>query len=130
VGSLALDASVVIGLIDPRDAHHQRAVDELKAAATRGDDMVMASSAYAEALVHPLRADQGELVDGFVDGSRIAIVPIDRAIARAAAALRACHGTLRLGDALVLAVARERDAELLTFDARLRRFSGPRPERL
>nr|MBA3299470.1 PIN domain-containing protein [Thermoleophilaceae bacterium] len=53
-----------------------------------------------------------------------------RAIARAAAALRACHGTLRLGDALVLAVARERDAELLTFDARLRRFSGPRPEGL
>lgn len=123
MGSIALDSSVVIGLIDPRDAHHERAVAELKAAATRGDDLVMASSAYAEAIVEPLRADQGELVDGFVDASRMAIIPIDRGVARQAAALRAHHGTLRLGDALVLAVARERGAELLTFDARLRRIS-------
>ena len=123
MGSLALDASVVIGLIDPRDAHHQRAVTGLKAAADRGDDLVMASSAYAEAIVEPLRADQGELVDGFVDASRIAIVPIDRAIAREAAALRAHHRSLRLGDALVLAVARDRGAALLTFDVRLLRIS-------
>ncbi len=123
MGSVALDANVVIGLIDPRDAHHQRAVAELKAAAARGDDLVMASSAYAETMVEPLRAEQGELVDGFVDAARIAIIPIDREIAREAAALRARHGSLRLGDALVLAVARERDAVLLTFDARLRRIS-------
>ncbi len=123
MGSVALDSGVVIGLIDPRDAHHDEAVAELKAAATRGDDLLMASSAYAEAIIEPLRAGQGELVDGFVDASRIAIVSIDRGIARQAAALRAQHGSLRLGDALVLAVAREREASLLTFDARLRRIT-------
>ena len=123
MGSVALDANVVVGLIDARDAHHERAVAELKAAAARGDELVMASSAYAEAIVEPLRADEGELVDGFVDASRIAIIPIDRAIARAAAVLRAHHSSLRLGDALVLAVARESGADLLTFDTRLRRIS-------
>ena len=123
MGSVALDANVIIGLIDSRDAHHERAVFELSAVATREDDLIMASSAYAEAIVQPLRAEQGELVDGFVDASRIAIIPIDRELAREAAALRARHGSLRLGDALVLAVARERDAVLLTFDARLRRIS-------
>lgn len=127
MGSVALDANVVIGLIDPGDAHHVRAVAELRAAAARGDDLVMASSAYAEAIVEPLRVEQGDLVDGFVDASRIAIIPIDRKIAREAAALRANHRSLRLGDTLVLAVARERSAELLTFDARLRRISTASP---
>ncbi|MGI8945625.1 MAG: type II toxin-antitoxin system VapC family toxin [Thermoleophilaceae bacterium] len=127
MGAVALDANVVIGLIDPHDAHHREAVAELKAIIARGDALEMSSSAYAEVMVEPLRAGRPELVDGFVDASRITIVAIDRGISRAAAALNARHRSLRLGDALVLAVARERGAELLTFDARLRRISQESP---
>jgi predicted nucleic acid-binding protein len=69
--------------------------------------------------VRPLAAGLGDKVEAFVDGLRVEIVPVDRGIARRAAELRAEHGALRLPDALVLATAQLRDAQLLTFDDRL-----------
>ena len=112
----------MIGLLDAADAHHTRAVAELKRAGS-SDRLLLAASAYAEALVKPLRDGYGELVDRFVERSLVEVVPIDRATAKAAASLRARHRVLRLGDALVLASARAHAAELLTFDDRLRRIS-------
>ncbi len=123
MGSVVLDASVVIGLIDPHDAHHDRAVADLEACADRRDDLVIASSAYAEALVVPLRQDEGGLVDGFVDEAQVTVVALDRALAHAAAVLRARHRSLRLADALALAVARGLGARLLTYDDRLGRIA-------
>ncbi len=63
-------------------------------------------------------------MEGFVEDSGTEIVAIDATLARRAAGLRADHRGLRLGDALVLATAIERQAELLTFDERLRRIAG------
>ncbi|HET6999644.1 MAG TPA: PIN domain-containing protein [Solirubrobacterales bacterium] len=120
MGALALDASVAIGFLEPTDAHHDRAVSELR---RRSDaQLIMAASAYSETLVRPLALGLGDRVEAFVDGLRIEIVPADREIARTAAQLRAANGGLRLPDALVVATAQLRDAELLTFDERLRQL--------
>jgi predicted nucleic acid-binding protein len=127
VATLALDASVVIALLDEADAHHSRAVADLEIAVERGDDLVMAASAYAEASVHPLRELRDGLIDDFVDRLGIEVVAIDRSIARNAAALRAHRRSLCFPDALVLAAAHRDDARLLTFDESLRRLAASEP---
>jgi predicted nucleic acid-binding protein len=122
VGSVALDASVAIGFLEPADAHHDRAVAELRRC---GDaKLLMAASAYAETLIRPLVRGVGERVDAFVDGLRIEVVAADREIARRAAELRAASGRLRLPDALVLATAQTHGVPLLTFDENLARLAA------
>jgi predicted nucleic acid-binding protein len=115
---------VTIAFFTAADAHHDRAVAALTAAADDGKALSMAASAYSEIMVHAVRMGGTELVDRLVDRLRIEIVPADRRIAFRAAQLRAEHGSLRLPDALVLATAQARGASLLTFDGRLARFAG------
>lgn len=117
MGAVTLDASVAIGFLDPADAHHERAASRLRE--LDRSSLTMPASAYSETLVRPLATGHAELVERFVDGLRIEIVPLDRRIARHAAELRAEHTALRLPDAVVLATARLREAALLTFDDRL-----------
>jgi predicted nucleic acid-binding protein len=121
VGAVALDASVAIGFLDPADAHHDRAVSSLRE--LDRSSLMMPASAYSETLVRPLSMGHADRVEQFVDALRIEVVPLDRAIARRAAELRAEQGALRLPDALVLASAQLREARLLTFDDRLSRFA-------
>jgi predicted nucleic acid-binding protein len=63
-------------------------------------------------------------VDDFLKAIGATIVAIDAAVARRAAQLRAEHRSLRLPDALSLAVALANEAELLTLDAKLRRAAS------
>jgi len=126
VGAVALDASVLIGLLEEGDAHHARAMTELRVRAAREDRLLLVASAYAEILVGPMRKGHEAVVDGFIRDSRTEVVPIDAELARAAARLRARHRALRLADALVLACAHRHEAELLTFDDRLRRIARER----
>ncbi len=122
MGAVALDASVAIALFSATDAHHQRARAELDAVLARGDSLILPASAYSEIMVHALRNERGELIDRFVDRLRVKVVPADREVSRRAAELRAAHRSLRLPDALVVATAQLRGAELLTFDERLLRL--------
>jgi predicted nucleic acid-binding protein len=117
VGPVALDASVAIGFLESTDAHHDRAVAEMRRC--EGAPLSMAASAYSEVLVRPLALGHADTVEAFVQALRIEITPVDRKIARSAAELRSEHARLRLPDALVLATARARGAHLLTFDERL-----------
>jgi predicted nucleic acid-binding protein len=117
VGSVALDASVAIGFLDPADAHHERAVAALREC--DGSSLSMSASAYSETLVRPMANGHGDEVEAFVDGLGVEIVPVDRRVARRAAELRAEHATLHLPDATIVACAQLRDARLLTFDERL-----------
>jgi predicted nucleic acid-binding protein len=118
VGTVALDASVAIGFLEPGDAHHERAVAALRE--LRGSRLIIAASAYSETLVRPLATGVGESVEAFFDRLQIEVVAIDRETARRAAELRAEHRSMRLPDALVVATAQLRGAELLSFDRRLR----------
>lgn len=123
MGALVLDANAAIGFLDPADAHHRPAVEALDRAASRGHRLLMPVTAYAEMLVHPLRAGTAAGVEAFVDRREVSLVVVDRTLARTAAVLRARHRSLRLSDAIALAAAERRDAELLTFDPGLRRIA-------
>ncbi len=127
---VALDADVLIAFLDPGDDQHSRAVGELRPRLTAGDEMLVGATVYAEAIVRPLQQGTDATVDAFLDEAGIAVVPIDRAVARRAADLRARHPTLRLPDAMSLAVAIEANASLLTLDKKLQRVADrDRPDR-
>lgn len=124
MGEVAFDASVAIGFFEPTDAHHERAVEAIRAC--REERLTIAASAYSETLVRPLATGVGAPVEEFFRRYGIEVVAVDREIARLAAELRAAHRSLRLPDALVLATARARGARLLTFDGNLSRIAaGP-----
>ena len=120
MGLTVVDAGVLIGLLDADDAHHDAARLALRAAAERGDSLVLPASALAECLVSPARRgdDAVATVRSFVARYPIDVAPLDATIAEAAARLRARHAPrLRLPDALVIATAVVLDADvLLTTD--------------
>jgi predicted nucleic acid-binding protein len=116
-----LDAGIIIAILDASDAHHAAAKDALTRARSRGDELAVPASAYAEVLVGPFRlgAHAVAQVDGFLAALPARVEPATRDIAATAARLRAQHGAkLRLPDALVVATAVELAAALLlTTDA-------------
>jgi predicted nucleic acid-binding protein len=131
VARVALDADVVIAFLDPGDDQHDRAVNELRSRLAAGDELLLCATVYAETIVRPLQQGTDATVDQFLDAARITVVPVDRAIARRAAALRARHRSLRLPDALSLATAVTADAALLTLDRKLMqiaRRANPPPD--
>lgn len=111
------DASVLIAVLDPRDAHHHAAITALDEHVE--DDLRIPAHTLAETLVHPARA--GRLADAraIIADLEIAIDLITEPCAVAAARLRARHGAaLRMPDALVLAYADVVDADhVLTADS-------------
>lgn len=115
MGLTVVDAGVVIGFLDAKDAHHEAAARALADALGRHDRIVLPASAFAEALVGPTRrgARAVSLARSLVARLPIQIAPLDEQIARAAAALRARHPSLRLPDGLVIATARTLDADVL-----------------
>lgn len=133
-----LDASVLIALLDPSDAHHVESRTAL--AAHADDELRIAAHTLAETLVHPIRSGKERDARRFIAGLEIAVEPVDERIAVAAARLRAKHGqALRVPDALVLACADVLKARsVLTADARWTNWSrraeyvgsrSPRPGR-
>jgi predicted nucleic acid-binding protein len=123
VARVALDADVVIAFLDPGDDQHAKAVAELRPRLAAGDELLVAATVYAESIVRPLQHGTDATVDEFFDAAGISIVPIDRAVARRAALLRAEHQSLRLPDAMSLAAAIATDSALLTLDKKLRRIA-------
>ncbi len=123
MGALILDASVLIGLLDTSDAHHNAAVDDVEAADLRGDELLTPASAYSEALVSFARAERVADAREAVAAMGIVVTPLTAAIGEHAAELRAEHERLRLPDAIVLATARVLGSELLTYDDRLARVA-------
>lgn len=113
---VVLDASVVIALLDARDAHHPAAVAAMGEA--RQETLVLPASAYAEILVDPWRRGQAAvaIVRRLVADLGIRVEPLTADVAERAARIRADHGSLRLSDALVLATADALAATALTCD--------------
>ena len=120
---VALDADIVIAFLDPGDDQHATAVAQLRPRLAAGDQLLAAATVYAESIVRPLQQGTDATVDEFFDAAGISIVPIDRAVARRAAVLRAEHQSLRLPDAISLATAIVTDSALLTLDKKLRQIA-------
>jgi predicted nucleic acid-binding protein len=122
VAALILDASVVIGLLDAVDAHHDQAVRDVDEADSAETKLLTPASAYSEALVAFARAGRTADARDAIAAMGITVVPMNQAIAERAAEIRARHGRLRLPDAIILATAREIRADLLTYDDSLSRI--------
>lgn len=120
---VALDADIVIAFLDPGDDQHATAVAELRRRLAAADELLAAATVYAESIVRPLQQGTEATVDEFFDAAGISIIPVDRAVARRAAALRAEHQSLRLPDAMSLATAIATDSALLTLDKKLRQIA-------
>ena len=115
---VVLDASVIIGFLDPEDALHDACVAALSD--RQGDELVAPASVYAEILVDPYRSGAAAVseVDAFVSDFAIRIEPVTAAVARLGAQLRSKRKSLRLPDAFVLAYGETVGAEtVLTGDA-------------
>lgn len=116
-----LDAGVLIGFLDADDAHHAAAREAISAALDRSGRLAMAASAVAECLVSPARRGEEavRVVHDVLGRLPVEVVPLDLDIATEAARLRGRHRALRLPDALVIATASERGADMLiTTDRR------------
>ncbi len=120
--AVTLDADVVIGLFDAEDAHHDAAVALF--AECDADNLLMSTATLSEVLVGPLRKGNVEAAEHLLARLDVRLVDVDPVIARRAADLRAEHAGLKLPDALGLATALERGAQLQTFDERLRRIQA------
>lgn len=123
MAALILDASVLIGLLDRADAHHERAVADVEGADQEGRSLIVAASAYSEALVAFARAGRVAEARDAIAAMGIAVAPLTASAAEQAAELRAQHARLRLPDAMVLACARALGGDLLTYDEQLNRLA-------
>lgn len=122
--ALILDASVLIGLLDSADTHHDRAIDDVEGADREGRQLLLPASAYSETLVAFARARRLEEARRAITAMGITIVSLTDTIAERAAELRARHTRLRLPDAIVLATAQEMGGNLLSYDRRLSQLAG------
>lgn len=121
--ALILDASVLIGLLDTADRHHNRAVDDVEVADSEGHQLLLPASAYSETLVAFARARRLDEARRAITAMGISVVPLNDRIAEQAAELRASHDRLRLPDAIVLTTARDLGGRLLSYDRRLSRLA-------
>jgi predicted nucleic acid-binding protein len=124
VEALILDASVVIGLLDTADSHHDDAIDEVEAADHEGRQLLLPASAYSETLVAFARARRLDEARQAISAMGISVVSLTDTIAERAAELRARHTSLRLPDAIVLATAHEMGGSLLSYDRKLSRLAS------
>lgn len=121
MGAVVLDSSVIVGLLDPGDAHHPQAAAVVTRLTSVGTEFTLAASVLAEVLVGEVRRgriaveQRRQQLQELCGDTR----PIDDDVAIAAAELRAKHRALRLPDALVIAVGIVDDASsILTADKR------------
>lgn len=118
---IVVDASVLIAHFESGDALHGAATAALDAHDL--DDLRLPASAYAEALVTHSRSETVAAARRAVAALGLEIVPIDEAVAEAAAGLRARVPAIRLPDALVLGCAEALRADVvLTGDRRWKDF--------
>jgi len=124
--AVALDSSVVVGLLDRSDDLHVAADEEVRVL-LRSDHLVVSAITYAEVLTGARLGHHDEgLVKGFFDELISRILPVDDDVADYAAHLRARTKSLAMPDALIAATA-ELDPEvglLVSGDRRVAKLKG------
>lgn len=115
---VVLDAGVVIALYNDLDPHHDWAREVF--VRTVADRLVMPSITYAEILVHPSRTGRREQFVQAIAGLSMTVEPVTVERAERIADARATT-SLKMPDAVVLALATELSGVLATTDDTLRR---------
>ena len=121
------DADVLIAYLGKDDANHLQAVEKMRRAIEPGTRRLLSAVNYTEVLIGPLRhrgpAGAGT-VDEMLSDLGVETIPVDRLLARRAAAVR-MRTRLKLPDAYALATAIHAeklgadDVRLESFDRRV-----------
>lgn len=127
MGTLILDTSVVIGLLDTADQNHARAVDDVEAADRAGQRLLLPATAYTEALTAFALAGRTDEASEAIKAMGISVAELTEGIGRRAGALRRRHKRLRPAEAIALATAQEHDGTLLSYDDRLNKLASDPP---
>jgi predicted nucleic acid-binding protein len=131
---VVFDTDVLIGYLGREDVHHQDSVTRVEGARGADTRRLLSAVNYAELLVGPLRAAGtagAEIVDVMLERLAIETIPVDRDIARRAAAIRG-RGQLKLPDAFAVATADRveadgfEDVRVESFDERVLRACASR----
>jgi predicted nucleic acid-binding protein len=124
VSVCVLDTDVVVAALDRADAHHRAAARAFGLWTGEGVELLLCTVNYAEALVRPAEEDRAmrAAVDAIVSLG-IRLEAPDAPLARSAARRRALG--ISLADGFALATAERADADLATFDKRVRRALAP-----
>ena len=113
---IILDASVLIGHLEPADAHHVEATALLKAHAL--DSFAASVVTLAEVYVGPARTGSTEHLDRLLTQLQIQSLDLPAGAAHRLGELRATT-KLRMPDCCVLYTASQCNATIATFDDRL-----------
>lgn len=124
-----LDTDVLIAALDRADAHHAAAAAAFERYAAEEVELLLCTVNYAEALVRPAVEERAmRAAVGAIASLGIRLIAPDGAHARAAARHR--NRGISLADGFALATADRADAEVASFDRRVRRALGPAGLRL
>lgn len=115
---IVLDASVLIGHLDARDGHHEKATALLEA--SDGEPLGASTITLAETLVAPARAKRLEEAKAALQRLGVEKLGLGEDAPVRLAELRAETGR-KLPDCCVLAAARQHDGSVASFDADLRK---------
>jgi predicted nucleic acid-binding protein len=120
VSGCVLDTDVVIAALDRRDRHHSEAARAIRAMSEQGVPLLLSLINYAETLVRPAE-DESTLrtARDALAALGVALIAPTPPIAVDAARHRALN--ISLADGFALATARAYDAQLASFDRRVRR---------
>jgi predicted nucleic acid-binding protein len=113
---IVLDASVLIGHLDERDAHHERAGRLL--ADTGAEPLGASTITLAETLVAPTRAGRCDAAIAALGRLGVSELPLGDGAPAALARLRAEVGC-KLPDCCVLLVAQKHGSVVASFDSAL-----------
>jgi len=115
---IILDASVMIGYLEPSDDHHARAVQVLLNSET--ELWGISPITLAEVFVGPARTGQLAKAEAVIADLGVITVGMDEAQAPSLLAELRATTSLRMPDCCVLLAAMPEQAVVATFDARLR----------
>lgn len=120
MNACVLDTDVVIAALDRADAHHRAAVTAFERYADEQVELLLCTVNYAEALVRPATHER-DLRAAVNAIALLGIRPLapDAALARNAA--RRCGLGVSLADGFAIATAERVNADLASFDKRVRR---------
>jgi predicted nucleic acid-binding protein len=122
--AVVVDSSLLVAFLDGSDSMHA-AADRTIRKIIPTEPLVASIISYAELLTGARLGHHDERrITGLFDDLVLALVPVDRALADSAAALRSANPALRMPDSLIAATAETQPevSLLLTGDRRLARL--------
>lgn len=126
MGVVVFHSDVLIGFMDPEDAHHAEAIAWMREATRPQTERWISAVNYSELLVGPIAKGKQEHVKAMLTNLSITTATVDMELAERAAAVRE-RTKLKLPDAYALATAVQlehrgrTDVRLASFDKRVLR---------